>query len=87
MLDRAEGTGATQRKTTVAMRKRRRVLARLDLRDLPGPEIRHFDLATDHVDAGAQGIDRDTKPRALHHGGEVGSFDLEMLDVAFFDLE
>ncbi len=33
------------------------------------------------------GVHGDAKLRALDHGGEIGGLDLEMLDVALFDLE
>ena len=57
------------------------------LGDLAGLEIGDLDLATDHVDAGLAGGDGDAKLGALHHSGEIRRLDLEMLDVALFDLE
>ena len=52
LLDRAEGAGAAQRKTGVALREGGRMLARHHLRDLAGLEVGDLDLAADHVDAG-----------------------------------
>ena len=59
----------------------------LHQRILAGLEIHHFDLAPEHVDVRATVVDRDAELRALHHGGEIRRLDLEMLDVALFDLE
>jgi hypothetical protein len=63
------------------------MLAGHHLRDLAGLEVRNFNLAADHVDAGLPRIDGDAELRALHHGGEVRRLDFEMLDVALFDVE
>ena len=87
VLDRAEGAGSAERKPALAVDEGGRMLARLDLRDLSGAEIGHLDLAADHVHAGAGGIHGDAKLGALDDGGEVGGLDLEMPDVALFDLE
>ncbi len=63
------------------------MLASHHLSDLARFEICHFNLTADHVDSGLAGVDGDAELRALHHGGEVGGLDLEMLDVALFNVE
>ena len=63
------------------------MLARHHLSDLTRFEICDFNLTADHVDGSFPCVDGDAELRPLHHGCEVGSLDLEMLDVALFNVE
>src|SRR5829696_9733597 len=82
VLDGAERAGAAQRETGLAVGEGGCMLAGHHLSDLARLEVRDFNLAADHVHGGLAGVDGDAELRALHHGCEVGSLDLEMLDVA-----
>src|ERR1041385_8939979 len=57
LLDRGEDAGGAQRETRLAVRERRRVLARHHLSDLARLEICDFNLAADHVDSGLPRVD------------------------------
>src|SRR5215218_540597 len=87
VLDGAERAGATQRETGLAIGEGGCMLARHHLSDLARLEVCDFHLTANHVDGGIPCIDGDAELRALHHGCEVGSLDLEMLDVALFNVE
>ena len=48
-------------------------------------EIRHFDLAPQHIDAGAGGVHGDPELGAFDDGGQIGRLDFEVFDVANID--
>src|SRR5215831_1734959 len=87
LLDRAERAAAAQRQAGCAVRGDIRRLSGENQRKLAGLEIGHFDLPAKDVHIGATSVYGDTKLRSLHHGSEIGRFDLEMLGVAFLSLD
>ena len=53
LLDRAQGAGAAERQTGRSLRRDLRRLAWLHQRILAGLEVRHLDLAAEHIDTGS----------------------------------